>query len=83
MNYNIEDFEILETWTEGTCHHYQVGVSEDRSVIVWFEEVKSDSFIKNHVFSRLEAEARSWAEYEEALQLEQEQLAAAETQQME
>lgn len=80
MSYNTANFQISETWIEGTCHHYQVQVSEDRSVIVWFEEDKSDSFVKDHVFSRLEEEERIWTEYEEALRLEQEQLAAAETQ---
>jgi uncharacterized membrane protein len=76
MNYNITDFEILDTWVSGSSYSYQVQVSEDRSVIVGFAESKSDSFVKDNVYKYLEQEYNMWTEEEERIRQEQEQLAA-------
>jgi hypothetical protein len=77
MNYNITDFEILDTWVSGSSYSYQVGVSEDRSLIVCFKEAKSDSFVKDNVYKYLEQEYNMLTEEEERIRQEQEQLAAA------
>lgn len=77
MNYNITDFEIIDTWPSGSSYSYQVRVSEDRTVILGFSESKSDSFVKDSAYKYLEQEHIMWTEQEQRIREEHEQLAAA------